>query len=88
MDEWLMQRCLRCQGSKKIAPMGGIYVDCIVCKGIGYVPKATAEYIAPVINDIAPIDQSIAEIASETPPAEVIKKRPGRKPGWNKQING
>lgn len=67
-------RCLRCNGSKKIAPMGGITKDCDACKGLGYVlaePITKADVAKTTLNDL---------------PILKIKKKPGRKPGWNRPL--
>lgn len=85
-----MQRCLRCQGSKKIAPMGGIYVTCIECNGIGFVEsqpiKVTCEHIVtePILMESEKV--IIDEIKINDEPIEqlIIKKR-GRPKGWTKQ---
>lgn len=32
-----MLRCSRCSGTKKIAPLGGIKIECNICHGVGMV---------------------------------------------------
>lgn len=85
-------RCLRCNGSKKYAPLGGMYHPCPYCKGVGHVianegkPDVKAmfdEAIAKRIND--PNVQPITIVSKMPPDIEpVAKKKPGRKKGWNK----
>lgn len=65
-------KCLRCNGSKRYAPLGGMYHECQYCKGVGHV---LAEPITKA--DIA----KTHAIGIDLP---IIKKKPGRKPGWNK----
>jgi hypothetical protein len=103
-----MQRCLRCGGTKKIAPMGGIQIDCNVCKGVGMVMKESLQAGIP-LNPISVTCEHIAgettlpfnckategefhtinEISENSAKIEqsIVRKKPGRKPGWNKVIN-
>lgn len=59
-----MQRCSRCQGSKKIAPMGGIYVQCTLCHGIGSITDERANEIERA-NFIAVKDELLVKVTCE-----------------------
>lgn len=77
-------RCLRCNGTKKIAPLGGILKTCDICNGLGYVVAADAKEAKAIkpydSKDITPN----ANIAfDDANPVILHKKKPGRKKGWN-----
>lgn len=72
------QPCVRCNGSKKYAPLGGILKTCDLCNGIGYMildhatKSETKRFDTQGIQPI-PTNDTIVK----------IRKKPGRKPGWN-----
>lgn len=41
--------CQQCHGSKKIAPMGGIQIDCPTCKGKGVMTLSVDAPIVPIV---------------------------------------
>lgn len=41
-------RCTRCNGQKKATYLGGIYVNCYDCQGVGYIPLPTVK--EPIVN--------------------------------------
>ena len=115
-----MQRCMKCVGTKKIAPLGGIKKDCDACKGTGMVNaditqdpqmwannavsmknanRADKTHAIQVINhnvaqantpqiDEKPHHQeSVQNLTDNIAAMELIKKKPGRKAGWNKVVN-
>lgn len=46
----MTERCLRCLGSKKISPMGGIAVTCNICAGVGFVEPLINEPYRVVVS--------------------------------------
>lgn len=71
-----LERCVKCQGSKKVAPMGGMYVTCLNCNGKGYVE----------CNDKATYQQSIPHSPTITAPETVIES-PAVAPAFTTTIN-
>ncbi len=88
-----MQRCKRCNGTKRIAPMGGIYRDCTACHGIGMVKAPVPPEKAKVVENPESEpekDLSGLYLIDETPPHDVLIEQTiasnEQKKGRNKSV--
>jgi hypothetical protein len=74
-------KCPDCNGNKKVMGAGYMFHDCETCLGKGEIDSNLAEALDSLKEELDEVIEGTTEVTE----IKIEKKKPGRKPGWNKK---